>query len=106
MTTRTFFLKDIDSKNYRKSLSLSEQASLDKYLHEMELGPADGEMDIDWQDQGQGYYVHLHELDSIDDKQERLQYRHNLLDDIKRWLVKEPNNYMVANVQTLLANLH
>lgn len=102
MTTRTFFLKDIDSKNYRKSLSLSDQTSLDRYLHEMALGPADGEMDIDWQDQGQGYYVHLHKLASIDDEQERLLYRQNLLEDIKRWLAKEPNNFMVSNTQNLL----
>lgn len=102
MTTRTFFLKDIDSETFWKGLSLSEQASLDRYLHEMELGPADGEMDIDWQDQGQGYYIHLHKLYSIDDEQERLLYRQNLLEDINRWLAKEPNNYMVSNVQNLL----
>jgi len=102
MIKMAFFLKDIDSEDYQYSLSSDEQAALDRYLREMELGPADGEMDIDWQDNGQGYYAHLHELHNIDDKQARSQYRQDLLEDIKKWMVREPNNYMVANVREIL----
>ena len=71
MTTRTFFLKDIREENYPQGLSAEEKAALDRYLEEMAHGPADGEMDIDWKSEGQGYYIHEHILHGIKDEQER-----------------------------------
>ena len=82
MTTQTFFLKDIRQENHRQGLSSEEAAALDKYLDEMAHGPADGEMDIEWESQGQGYYIHHHILHGIKDEQERDLYLQKLLEDI------------------------
>ena len=99
MTTQTFFLKDIREENYRQSLSSEEEAALDKYLEEMAYGPADGEMDIDWESQGQGYYIHHHILCGIKDKQERDIFLQKLREDIDTWLLEKPDHYMVEKVR-------
>jgi hypothetical protein len=102
MTTQTFFLKDIRKEDYRQGLSSEEVAALDKYLEEMALGPADGEMDIDWQSQGQGYYIHDHILHSIKDESKRDLYMQNLREDIDAWLLEAPNHYMVERVREMI----
>ncbi len=102
MTTETFFLKDIRSEDCRHDLSPEEQAALDEYLKEMGHGPADGDMDIEWQESGRGYYAHLHVLESIKDEQERANYCKKLREDIDAWLSEEPNHYMVEQVREMV----
>lgn len=102
MTTQTFFLKDIRQENYRKGLSLEEENELDKYLEEMVHGPADGEMDIDWESQGQGYYIHHHILCGIKDKQERDIFLQKLREDIDTWLSEKPGLHMVRKVHEMI----
>lgn len=98
----TFFLKDIKREGYRNSLSDQENAALDLYLQDMQQGPADGEMDIEWQESGRGYYAHLHQLESLDDAQKKTEYLKRLKEDINLWLADESNNYMVNNVNKIL----
>ena len=102
MSTKTFFLKNIRSEGYRDSLSAEDQASLDKYLEVMKKGPADGEVDIEWQETGKGYYVHLHQLESLLEGQERDEYLNCLEEDMKLWLTEDPSNYMVCNVREII----
>jgi hypothetical protein len=102
MTSKTFFLKDICSENYRQSLSGEDQASLDVYLHERKQGPADGEMDIAWQENGQGYYRHEYRLDAINDATERARYLTRLKEDVALWLADDPDNHMVRSVRDSL----
>ena len=99
MTTQTFFLKDIREDNYRQGLSSEENNALDKYLEEMTHGPAGGDMDINWESQGQGYYIHDHILHSIKDEHERNLYMQNLREDIDTWLLEKPGHYMVEKVR-------
>ena len=99
----SLFLKDIRSEEYMTALSDSELAVIEQYLEQMKSGPADGNMDIDWQDQGYGYYVHLHELESLSDQEEKAQYRKLLEADIDAWLAEKPSNYMVENVRKILS---
>jgi hypothetical protein len=102
MTSKSFFLKDIRKENYRQSLSPDEQASLDIFLQEMAHGAADGSMDGEWMSCGQGYYAHLHFLDSIKDKRERDLYLKRLREDINIRLVEDPDSYMVGRVRDFL----
>ena len=99
MTTETFFLKDIRKENYRQGLSSDDEADLDKYLEEMATGPADGDMDISWNGQGKGYYIHEHILYGIKDKKERELYLQKLREDINSWLSEVPGHYMVEQVR-------
>lgn len=99
MTTETFFLKDIRKENYRLGLSPDEQTALDTYLEEMVHGPGDGDMDNDWQSQGQGYYIHDHILHGIKDEAERDLYLQKLREDIDTWLSEVPGHYMVEQVR-------
>jgi hypothetical protein len=99
MTTETFFLEDIRKENYRQGLSPEKEAALDKYLEEMASGSADGEMDIDWQSEGRGYYLHDHILYGIKNERERLLYLQKLREDINIWLSEKPNHYMVEQVR-------
>ncbi|MCR4308003.1 MAG: hypothetical protein NUV80_05565 [Candidatus Berkelbacteria bacterium] len=68
----------------------------------MKQGPADGEMDIAWQENGKGYYQHLHNLDTINDVTEREKYLLRLQEDIKLWLADDPGNHMVERVRVCL----
>lgn len=99
MTTQTFFLKDIRQANYRQGLSAEDENALDKYLDEMAHGPADGEMDISWQSQGQGYYIHEHVLHGIKDTRDRDLYLQKLREDIDAWLTEKPGHHMVEKVR-------
>ena len=96
------FLKDIRSEDYLAGLDDSEKAAIEEYLHQMEIGPADGEMDIDWQDQGLGYYVHLHNLQFMTDPAQKKDYFKKLKDDIDIWLKEKPGHYMVSQVKDKL----
>ncbi len=87
------------AKNYRQGLSPAEEAALNKYLEEMAHGPADGDMDIDWQSDGLGYYIHDHILYGIKDEQERDIYLQKLREDIDTWLLEKPGHYMVEMVR-------
>ena len=48
-------------------------------------GAADGEMDISFQENGRGYYAHLHELDRLRhiSQENYLEYRDKLLSELK-----------------------
>ena len=48
-------------------------------------GAADGEMDISFQENGRGYYAHLHELDRLKaiSQEDYLEYRDKLLSELK-----------------------
>ena len=102
MTIQTFFLKDIRKEDYRQSLSSEEETALENYLEEMAHGPADGEMDIDWESQGQGYYIHHHILHSIKDERERNLFLQKLREDIDMWLSEKPGNHMVKKVREMV----
>ena len=102
MTTQTFFLKDIRQENYRKGLSLEEENELDKYLEEMAHGPADGEMDIDWESQGRGYYIHHHILHDIKDERQRNIFLQKLREDIDAWLSEKPGHHMVEKIREMI----
>ena len=102
MTTQIFFLKDIREENYRQGLSSEEETALDNYLEEMALGPADGDMDCEWQSQGQGYYIHDHILHGIKDERERGLFMQELREDIDTWLSEKPGHYMVEEVRKKL----
>jgi len=102
MTSKTLFLNDIRSENYRQSLSDEDQVSLDVYLQEMKQSPADGEMDIAWQENGQGYYQHEHSLDAIKDVSEREQYLLRLKEDIDLWLADNPGNHTLGRARDSL----
>lgn len=102
MNMELFFLKNTRSEGFLQSLSPEEKAALDQYLYEMNLGPADGEMDIKWQETGKGYYVHLVNLQEIGDQEGRSDYLKRLKEDVKLWLVEDPKNYMVQRVQEIL----
>lgn len=102
MATQSFFLEDIRTKNYREGLSIDETIALDKYLEEMATGPGDGDMDNEWQSQGQGYYLHDHILHGLKDKQERAIYLEKLRKDTDTWLSEDPNNYMVKSLRRKL----
>ncbi len=99
----SLFLEDIRSEDYVTALDDSELAVIEKYLEQMQTGPADGEMDIDWQDQGHGYYAHLHELEHLTDPDEKAQYRKRLEADMETWLAEKPGHYMVENVRKMLS---
>ena len=103
MTAQTFFLKDIRQEDYRQGLSTEEQAILENYLEEMAHGPADGEMDIDWESQGQGYYIHHHILHGIKDERERDLFLQKLREDIETWLSEKPGHYMVKKVREMIS---
>ncbi len=105
MTSRAFFLKDLQSEDYRQGLSDKDLAALEVYLNEMKQGPADGEMDIAWKENGQGYYLHVHNLDVINDGVEREQYLARLQEDIGLWLAVDPGNHMVEQVRNSLLGL-
>ena len=101
MINETFFLKDIRKENYRQGLSVEDESALDGYLEEMETGPGDGDMDIEWKDQGKGYYIHDHILNGIKDDQECDLYLVKLREDIDTWLSEDPGNYMVGQVRDI-----
>ena len=71
MAMRTFFLEDIRKEAFRDTLSPEEQATLDRYLEEMDQDLADGEMDIEWVETGRGYYAHVRYLDGLADERAR-----------------------------------
>jgi hypothetical protein len=102
MTAQTFFLKDIRQENFRQGLSSEEEVALDKYLEEMAYGPADGNMDIDWESQGQGYYIHHHILHGIKDERKRDIYLQKLREDIDTWLSEKPGHHMVKKVREMV----
>ena len=99
----SLFLDDIRSEEYMTSLSESELTVIERYLEQMQTGPADGQMDIAWQEQGYGYYAHLHELECLSDPDEKAAYRKRLEADIETWLTEKPGHYMVENVRKWLS---
>lgn len=97
MNNELYFLKNAINPLVRSKLSVEEIAEIDTYLHRVFLGPGDGEVDIEWQEDGIGYYMHSHAIHELEG-QEREDYMAALLLDAKAWLLIAPNNYCVEMV--------
>lgn len=93
------FLSTIDTIKNADNIDRAALAEVDSYLAEMAQGPADGEMDIQWQETCKGYYRHLYALGVIDDEDSKQEYLKELKIDIEQWLEREPGNCMVLSVR-------
>ena len=60
------------------------QARVESFIRDC-AGAADGEMDISFQENGRGYYAHLHELERLSgvSQESYREYRDKLLSEIK-----------------------
>jgi hypothetical protein len=86
------------------SLSECEKHNVKRFLYEMERGPGDGEIDIEWQSEWKGYYAHLEFLHlPLQDDNDKA-YMALLEDDIEKWKARSSGNYMVENVESILAS--
>ena len=94
MRNELYFLKNAINPLVRANLSDDEIAAVDTYLHRVFLGPGDGEADIEWQENGIGYYMHSHAIHELEGK-ERDEYIAALLLDAKVWLLISHNNHCV-----------
>jgi len=67
-------------------------------------GAADGEMDISFQENGRGYYAHLHELDRLGgiSQEDYREYREQLLSELKE---AEENNAMTHQMKVVFSDL-
>ena len=67
-------------------------------------GAADSEMDISFQENGRGYYAHLHELEKlrIENQESYQEYRSKLLSELK---VAEENHELTHQMQIVYSNL-
>lgn len=99
----SLFLEDIESEKYLQQCTEEELAEIDHYMNDMQTGPADGDIDIEWLDSGRGYYIHLHELDARKGEDKK-NYRISLEADIEEWLRLKPGNHMVEQVKSQYKN--
>lgn len=97
MRNEQYFLKNAINPLVRADLPQDEIAAIDSYLYRVFLGPGDGEVDIEWQEDVIGYYMHKHAIDELEGR-EREDYMSALLSDAKAWLLIDPNNYCVGLV--------
>lgn len=97
MTKQTYFIRDILSAQYWIDLTDPQRESLSQYFADLQSGPADGEMDIEWQESQRGYYHHLAKLAQLEG-QAKTDYIDHLLDDISICLTIWPGNYIVERV--------
>jgi len=97
MRNEQYFLKNAINPLVRADLPQDEIVAIDSYLYRVFLGPGDGEIDIEWQEDGIGYYMHKHAIDELEGR-EREDYMSALLSDAKAWLLIDPNNYCVGLV--------
>lgn len=97
MRNELYFLKNAINPLVRDNLQDDEIAAIDSYLYRVFLGPGDGEVDIEWQEDGVGYYMHSHAIDELEGP-EREDYMSALLSDAKAWLLIDPDNYCVGLV--------
>ena len=67
-------------------------------------GAADGEMDISFQENGRGYYAHLHELEHLRvvSQEKCMEYRDKLLSELKE---AEENNEMTHQMKVVYDQL-
>ena len=72
MRNEQYFLKNAINPLVRADLPQDEIAAIDSYLYRVFLGPGDGEVDIEWQEDGIGYYMHKHAIDELEDHSNRL----------------------------------
>jgi hypothetical protein len=102
-----YLLASMTLPDYRDGLSAEDKGAVTLYLEEMQVGPADGNMDIEWQENCRGYYRHLEILEALRlECQEAAEtYVTSLEKDIIAWLAIKPNNVQVTNVRTALSNM-
>jgi len=104
MNNNIFLLENILSTTFQENLTVDEKRQINTYLHQMETGPADGNMDSDWQKDGNGYYVHLHILKDLIRDEKKF-----CIDDIEKdaetWLCIRPDNHMVRETLNQLQEL-
>jgi len=67
-------------------------------------GAADSEMDISFQENGRGYYAHLHELERLrtKSKESHLEYRSKLISELKE---AEENHEMTHQMKVVYSDL-
>jgi hypothetical protein len=102
MSKNIYFICNMIQPGYWSGLSEAEKIDVNEYLEEMAHGPADGEMDIAWHENLQGYYRHLEIYDSADES-DRQKYKDMLITDMAAWLVLSPDNYMVNQVKRIFS---
>jgi len=108
MRDEIFFLNSIEDPTFSATLDNKESQALTQYLDEVEQGPANGSMDIDWQMLGRGYYQHLQVLDVLQqtDQLGYQEYLQKLLSDIEAWKQRcTPLPYTVKRVEEELLRL-
>lgn len=104
MTVKSFFLKDIDNDDYIATLNEDEKLDLNDYLNEMFSGPGTSDLDMEWSENGRGYYRHDHILYEIIDLKEKADYLENLKEDIDEWLIRFPNHYVIEHVKEIITD--
>lgn len=93
----SFFVTDIlDPENWL-GFTEGQREAIGQYLDDLQRGPADGEMDIEWQETGRSYYVHLLRLTELEGDV-RDAYLERLQHDINACSAIWPNNYAVRGV--------
>jgi hypothetical protein len=97
-----FLLANIENPEFMSSLSDCEKDNVEQFLYEMELGPGDGEMAIEWQSECKGYYAHLKFLHLPLQNDNDRTYKILLEDDIEKWKARSPGNFMVEEVENIL----
>ena len=99
MEKRIAFFSDELSEASLKAMTPKIRADAEQFKRQCELGPADGEQDIDWQEDGQGYYAHLHELVRLRSESEDSysDYRTKLMSEIES-MSAESTAYQMAMI--------
>ncbi|MEH6626588.1 MAG: hypothetical protein V7739_09090 [Motiliproteus sp.] len=79
-----FLQKEFEQTNLDK-MNDEDRLAATQFIEAINRSPADSEMDISWQEQGEGYYAHLVEIDDRRkrDKQDALEYCQDLIHEIE-----------------------
>lgn len=101
MRNDLYFLKNINNPEFIEECDEAEKEAISKFMEEMQSGPANGDMDIHWQEVGQGYYVHEHMLKNAEDWSEEAFefYLSELKEDINTWRNKGSSCHMIDVVE-------
>ena len=99
-----YLLSSIIQPGFWNDLTVTEQGLVTEFLQDMQQGPADGEVDVQWQETNRGYYTHLEILErlKVEKPQAVEDYVAALESDIAAWLAIKPNKYEVLNLKEIL----
>jgi hypothetical protein len=88
-----FFKNELEQYSKATDVDHDLLARIESFVEDCK-GAADGEQDISFQENGRGYYAHLHELDSLKNNN----YEHYL--DYRRQLTQELSEAIKNNEMT------